>query len=294
MADDWYEIQWALKNRQKIVSADVVDFISGDGSISLNNCKIFEYIIEGETVNVASVQNVGKPYTIWEIRAPGAVPEEATMTLMLPSGGTTPAYFVDFSMMNYGGYPRFNIVVQTRGGTLQPLNIVFNNGIISPCTFRFSPDGTTGVFKDVPEDNRKFTLGSFGRLQDVLKGANASDPVNNISCFLFNCYVSDQATMTYTRINENVTCRKTQMDNDGFIVYETGAGVGTFTETDWVDLLRISYNTFRYRGNNVAVKKTKAGAFIASELGVNDIGIDTVNNRMYVNVGGVAKYVALT
>jgi hypothetical protein len=266
----------------------------GIKDLSMDDYILTEYNIPGETTKLCKVQKLTGEYSIFEIEAPTLNPLEATMTLMLPPTNASPAYFMDLSMMNYDDYARCSMVFQTRGGALFPVNIMFNDGIARRFTFEWNPDGTTKLLKAVPSDNRKFGLGTYGYLQDVLKNNDNLNLNNNASCFLYNCYCSDQATNTYTRIQADLTCRKIQMDSEGYTINEIWAETPTFSGNGFVEVMRVSYTELKYRGNDIAVIKRKAGAFILSEIGTKNIGIDETNNRIYVNVGGAIKYAQLT
>lgn len=115
--------------------------------------------------------------------------------------------------------------------------------------------------------------------------------------FLYNCYLSDQATNTYTPISRWVKCYKLEMNGgteNGLAFYEHDATANTFTDNDWIEVFRVSETTFTYKGNNVSIIKRKSGAFVADELDLNNIGIDETNSRLYVKMSdGTVKYATL-
>jgi hypothetical protein len=262
---------------------------------------IEEYTIDGETTRILKIQRNNNEYSICEICAPKDNPNEATITFMLPNTATLPPYFMDVSLMNYGGNTEACMVLQTRGsGLLYPLNFGFNNGSGRYNVLNISPDGTFELRKEVGNEIRKFKLGSLGILQDRVINNNASTTGNKCTDLLYNCYLSDQLTNTYKRMSDSVDCYKIEINGgdtgiNGFVIYRVIKGsLDDFTDSDWVEFFKINNDNLKYKGDDIAVIKRKNGAFTDTELTLKDIGIDETNNKLYVKMSnGILRSVSL-
>lgn len=235
--------------------------------------KLEEYTVSGETTEIyRTIRNTGE-YSIFEISAPLATPHEATQTLMLSATDTTAPYFIDFSCMNYNNTPSAMIVTQTRGaGVLPPFGIAFNKGAGRYTPFSFNPDGTFELLKGNATDSRKLKLGSYGVLQDRIKDSDINYAEKRYTSFLFNCYLSEEATNTYTSLNQWAKNYKIEMNggstDNGIIMYEHGASASTFTDANWTALLKVNGTTLTYKGNNIYHAGNKP---TASDLGLGNV-----------------------
>ena len=220
--------------------ADVIQ--NGVEKIQTDNYLVSEYTIAGETTTVLKAQkrNSSDIYTIFEITAPAINPVEATLTCMLPSTDSTPVYFVDSSLLNNDNIQRYNLVMQTRGGNLFPMNICFNaGGTNNYVTTSFKPDGTFELVKASPTDNRKIKLGGYGHIQDILYDGDANLASNRRSCLLYNASLI--STNLYQAENQWVNPLKIELSGNGkirFCYFDCNGLDDTkqFWEGQWVEI----------------------------------------------------------
>lgn len=194
--------------------------------------------------------NAGDPLQLRILLTATSLPNNATGVVRVrfygESGfldnGVWGSEFADVSMMRYGDFDDgFSFNVQKRGplGVLHPLIFQFkNSGSDVKRVFRITPDYTVELLRRNAEDDvTRFMLGDYGILQDRMHNGDSSSAANRRSCILYNCYVSTQATNTYTRISTSVDCYKIEFDGTtvggGIKFYRVAAGSGTFTESSW-------------------------------------------------------------
>lgn len=110
---------------------------------------------------------------------------------------------------------------------------------------------------------------------------------NSTLSLIYNCYISSDNPVTYTRFSESLDCYKIEFDGTyltgGITLYRKAYGTGTFTESDWVRLGKF------YSNGSFAQNKCEAsGIYSHAE------GSDTKATGDYSHAEGCGDYGPVT
>jgi hypothetical protein len=236
----------------------------------VNKIQIGTHVIEERNVDfqkTIKIQNTetGKEYTVLEIRSPDLDPQQSSIKFTMPNKSE----LADIISSNYDGvyyWTNDQATIETADGLVfQVTETEFDDGFkfrvhrlspsatLHPIWFQFVDQNTTKTVMKVSNndgleiikqnkatDILRIGLGENGVLQDRIINGNSSSNTNKRTCILYNCYVSNQSTNTYTRIDNDLDCYKLEIDGTpnfgGIKQYKVNAGSGTFTDSTWVQL----------------------------------------------------------